>query len=264
MHSTTGVPSRKRRPASACEYCRRKKIRYLSPGFGCRTPESDQKQSIPTDFVPCRCDGRQPCENCARAKDEPCVYGFRDVAAWKAGHGREERSSYMSSMFSSDKMLNLAPEFRSPQINAKTDSGFDPSAKGLVSKAAKVTHPYPSSLDFGLQPHDILLDTISPDLQAGSDFSVQAPFLSRSGLGQGDAIEPSGNTSAQQQQDGFQKLEGDALNAQVNTAHWLSAQPGPRIRGVFAYNRFFGPSHHINCVYQVLTTLTPFAFVPDS
>lgn len=152
----------------------------------------------------------------------------------------------MNDIFS-EQVLNLGPGFRHSRTNPETDSGehFDSSAKA--------TYTYPAT-DFTSNRQDTLTETISLDLQGIPDFDVQVPFLSKSGVGQQGTGDPRVNTSAQVQPDGFQQLGGNGLNLEIRRdPSTVSAQQGSRLRGVFAYNRFFGPSHHLNCVYQVGT-----------
>ncbi|KAL4809093.1 fungal-specific transcription factor domain-containing protein [Aspergillus unguis] len=60
MYPSPVEARRKRRPASACEHCRRKKI---------------------------RCDRKTPCENCTRAKIETCTYSFLEETGVEPQHG---------------------------------------------------------------------------------------------------------------------------------------------------------------------------------
>lgn len=171
------------------------------------------------------------------------------------------KQSYTNDLFS-EKVLNLGPDFGpspSPsqsqsQSNTETNSR---ESLGLPAKATKTPYTHPA-LGFVSHRQNQSLEAISPNLSPHlsgiPDFNVQALFLSESGAGQQDTDEPYGNTSAQIRSGAFQQVRGFGLDLPARRDQSpFSSQQGPRLRGAFAQNRFFGPSHHLNCVYQVLT-----------
>lgn len=109
---------------------------------------------------------------------------------------------------------------------------------------------YPTP-EFGSQINDKSSDRLSPTFQK-ADFNFPTLFPTIIGADQQLKGNFHDDMTADNPLDDFQhdKINEIKPLERTDSACYFT-QDNPRLRGVFAYNRFFGQSHYMNSVYQV-------------
>ncbi|EEH22887.2 hypothetical protein PABG_05098 [Paracoccidioides brasiliensis Pb03] len=222
------APRKRRRPALACEQCRRRKI---------------------------KCDQNLPCNQCQRSKSIPihaCTYVPATTPSYLASTSRLYASLPSQKQLHPPLPLPLPPQ-RQRQLPQPRPQ-LTPKLTASISRGNRYgnTHAYPSPGTANLSDQSSYADDQRSDItrsapNAGRNFesavTIQA-LLDRVQLLEKKLAENAGTSTID-----ISSSPASRLLASLE----VPAESEPAVRGVFSKTRFFGSSHWMNCAREFHT-----------
>ena len=237
-------PRKKRRPALACEQCRRRKIKYAH-------------QPLPPSDLPgadhllrqCRCDRLNPCQQCLKANTHDCLYipDDREVLTTAPFEAQDTQFSVLS-LFPERAPAVMDPTARTRALENTQVSDLSSSPTALPEPddmwAGHTMTPTSWGLDLDLE----MVGTMG-DQSYGNDFEAASPAAIANACSAPGATQP---TTAPQPTD-LQRADPQRADTRL-----LTAAPVPKSSLERAFKpKFHRPSHWANLAYQLSHHFTP-------